>query len=136
MNDVNVSQKKSNSSNTIRLAARVTGGIWLALGAIILFFAVGEGIQSSQRHPSNPTDLYGIFVLGSFILGLGGIALAYWKEGLGGLISLIAILIAGALMIIDPKLDFSIVFFIIAIVPSVLFIISWWEKRKSSISTT
>jgi len=130
--DESISPQSKNTLKGIRLAARITGGIWLSLGLITLLFVIGEGIQSSQRNPNEPIDIFGILIIISYIAGFSGIVLAYWKEGLGGLISFLGIFIAGALLIIDPKLDFNIIFFIIAILPSVLFLAYWWDKGKYS----
>lgn len=129
--DESISPQGKNTIRGICLAAGIIGGIWLGLGLITFLFVIGEGIKSSQRNPNEPIDIFGILIIISFIAGLAGIVLAYWKEGLGGLISFLGIFIAGALLIINPKLDFNIIFFIIAILLSVLFIASWWHIKES-----
>lgn len=132
MNDItNISQKRIPSKG-LRLAARIIGTLWVL---ICIFLFVGyylEGIQRNAGAPSKPPDILGIATVVFLSIALGGLILAWWREGIGGFISLFGIIIAGALLIIDPKLDFSLPVFVILLVPSILYLAYWWDERKST----
>jgi hypothetical protein len=131
MNEVTKIQKRGTSSKSTRLAARVIGTIWLSIG---LFFLIG----SLFEHPKTPgavpkpPDILGIATIVCMLIAFGGLILAWWKEGLGGFISLSGFIIAGALLIIDPDLNFSLPIFVILMVPSILYLVYWWDERKLS----
>lgn len=132
MNDVTNIPKKRTPSKGIRLAARIIGTLWVL---ICVFFFVGyylEGIQRNAGAPSKPPDILGIATVVCLSIALGGLIIAWWREGIGGFISLCGIIIAGALVIIDPKLDFSIIAFAILLLPSILYLAYWWLAKISS----
>jgi hypothetical protein len=132
MNDLtNISQKRT-PSNSIRLAARITGTLWVL---ICLFIFFGNVIEQSNKSTGDtkPPDILGIATVVCLLIALGGLIIAWWREGIGGFISFFGIIIAGALLIIDPKLDFSLPVFAILLVPSILYLAYWWDAKKSSV---
>ena len=130
MSDItNISQKRT-PSRGIRMAARIIGTLWVL---ICVFLFVGyylEGIQRNAGALSKPPDILGIATVVCLSIALGGLIIALWREGIGGFISLFGIIIAGVLLIIDPKLNFSLPVFAILLVPSLLFLASWWGTKK------
>ncbi len=120
---------KGSASKSLRLTARIVGTLWVL---ICLFLFIGYSLEGSQRNSgiSSQPDILGIMVVICMGLALVGLIIAWWKAGLGGLISLIGFLLAGTFLIIDPKLDFSPIFFIIFI-PTALYLAYWNETRIS-----
>ena len=66
-----------------------------------------------------------------FIVGLAGLIFALWKEGNGGIISLCSFIIFIFLVGINPQANFIYTIFIY-LIPSILYICSWWLTKKSS----
>jgi hypothetical protein len=66
-----------NAARSLRWTAR----IWSAVSVVLLIgFIIGEGL-----HPSKPSDAVGLFL---FPFGISaGMILAWWREGLGGVIT-------------------------------------------------
>jgi hypothetical protein len=131
MNEITSIAKKNNASKSILLAARVIGTLWLV---ICLFLFVGYFLEGIQRHPgveSKPPDVLGIATVIFLLIGLVGLLIAWWREGIGGFLSLFGFIIAGALVIIDPNLIFSLPFFVIILLPSILYLAYWWQSKKS-----
>ncbi len=119
---------KANPSKSLRLTARIIGTLWILICLTLFIGYYIEGLQrNSGTIPPKP-DIFGIFVLVCMAIGLVGLIIAWWNEGLGGLISVIGFLLAGTLLIIDPKLNFSPVF-LIAFVPSMLYL-AYWKDTK------
>jgi len=132
MNDIINNPGNRTPSKGLRLAARIIGTLWVL---ICIFLFVGyylEGIQRNAGAPSKPPDVFGIVIVISLSIALCGLIIAWWREGIGGFISLFGIIIAGALLIIDPKLDFSLPVFSILSVPSILYLSYWWLAEKSN----
>jgi hypothetical protein len=132
MNEITNNSKKKAPSKGIRMAARIIGTLWVL---ICLFLFVGyylEGIKRNAGVPSKPPDIYGIATVVCLFIAFGGLIIAWWREGIGGFISLSGFIIAGVLVIIDPKLNFSIFFFGLLLLPSILYLVYWWEVKRAS----
>jgi hypothetical protein len=125
-----VKKAKGNSSKGLRLTARIIGTLWILIYPTLFIGYYLEGLQRNSGAVAQPPDILGIFIVICIGVALAGLIIAFWKEGLGGLISLIGFLLAMALLIIDPKLNFSPIFFII-FVPTVLYLAYWKETKNS-----
>jgi hypothetical protein len=124
-----VKTAKGKSSKSLRLTARIIGTLWILICLMLFIGYYFEGLErKSSAIPAQP-DIFGIFIVVFMGCALVGLVIAWWNEGLGGFISFIGFLIAGTLLIIDPKLNFSPIFFIV-FVPTVLYLAYWKETRN------
>lgn len=132
MSDINSILQNKTSLKTIRLAARVIGTIWLV---ICLFGFIGFFLEGTKGHESavpKPLDILGIATISCFILGFFGLIIAWWRAGIGGLISLFGFIITGVLFKINPNYILSPPFFVLILLPSILYLAYWWGDKKSS----
>ena len=90
--------------------------------------AISEFIEEFQgEHPTPFASLVGwIPVFYGWAIGCVGFILALWKEGWGGVISLIGYIIA-LLQFEFYKHDFLMLFFLVS---SLLYLVFWWLKRQ------
>lgn len=115
----------------LRLAARITGTIW---ATVIIFIFVGtvlEGMHKNSGLPSKPHDIFGIAAVISLGIAVAGLVIGWWKESIGGFSSFLGFIAAGVFLIISPKLNFSLLFLIIALIPAILYLAYWLGVRKS-----
>lgn len=92
-------------------------------------------IEGYHRHGKLETfNFLQIITFVFWFLGLAGLILAWWKEGAGGIFSLICTVIFLILVKINaninPEASFTPVLFIF-LIPSVLFVIYWWLTKKT-----
>lgn len=130
MNDIKTISQKSNSSKSIRLAARITGTIWLSIGLFFVIGSIFEQRPGKSEAAFKPPDILMLVTLICVLAAFGGLIVAWWKEGLGGFISLLGFIAAGALLIIDPDLNFSLPVFVILLVPSILYLAYWRDEKN------
>lgn len=104
--------------DSVRVAARFLGGV---LFLMIAMFAFNEGIPN----PLTFSFRDGLTFF-AFVVMLGGLILAWIREGLGGLIVLIGY---GLFIIVNPD---SNLFGVVSIFPvtALLFIIYWWQSKR------
>jgi uncharacterized membrane protein len=76
--------KNSALVNIIRWLARIIG---ILLLVFCLTFFIGE------YDPQDPLDTYYILVFAVLGIGLAALILAWWKEGLGGIISFVSFIV-------------------------------------------
>ena len=95
----------------LRLAARIIGTLWVLFCTFFLIGYLMEGIQKNGGKFKMPGDWMGIATEVFIFVGLGGLIVAYWREGTGGFISLIAFILATVFLVADPQLKFSVIFF-------------------------
>jgi hypothetical protein len=127
--------KIKNEFAAIRWTARVFGTL---LVLFTLFMFIGEMIDGYQRKGKIDFETFDFLQIMTFIfwfLGLAGMILAWWKEGTGGILSFISIVIFLILVKIsanvNPDARFASILFIF-LIPSVLFIIYWWLTKKTA----
>ena len=105
---------------SLRATARFLGSV---LFLMIIMFALGEGIP-------NPFALSfaEAITFFSFVIMLGGMIVAWWYEGIGGLIVLVGYLI---FVIANPG---SVMIDVVSIFPltGLLFLIYWWVLEKQN----
>jgi len=125
---------KNRSSNTERWIARILG---LLLAVFAIFMAIGYFIEGRQQHPGAPF-LSGVTPLVMFIfltwgIGLFGLLLGWWKEKLGGFLSLSCFILVFILNLFNPESQDKMVALIPMVIfslPSLLFISCWYSAKK------
>lgn len=135
--------KKRNPYNWLRWIARITG---ILIVAFTLFFFIGEIIEGQQRHAGSALASYTPLILIIFVIwgiALVGLVLALWKEGLGGIISLISYMLVYILNLFNKEASMrgnAIIIFLIFSIPSILYLVYWKlnkdELRKAAIFKT
>lgn len=126
---------KRNSYNWVRWIARITG---ILMVAFTLFFFIGEVIEGHQRHAGSAPTSFTPFMLLIFVIwgiALAGLVLALWKEGLGGIISLVSYILVYILNLFNKEATNSahfITVFIIFSIPAILYLI-YWKLNKDEI---
>ncbi len=125
--------KKTKSFNSIRWTARIIGTLMVVF---TLFIGIAENLHGLNRVDASASDTFGTLMIITIIfwgVGLAGLLLALWKEGFGGIVSLLSFIIFMILLGINPNPDvrFMGVLFIF-LIPSLLYLIYWWLKRNSS----
>ena len=123
--------KTTTTISIIRWTARIVGTL-LVLFTILI--GVGQMLESYNRHGAAALDTFDTLMIITFVFwiaGLAGLILALWKEGLGGIGSLLSFIIFIFLLGINPKSNFIYGLFIY-LIPSVLYVYCWWLTKKSS----
>jgi hypothetical protein len=109
---------------TVQWIARIYGALLVVL---CLYITITEFIEEIENHSPNPvaTLISGQYFLAiTLTVAFAGLVLAYWKEGWGGGISLVTLII----LFIGWQ-DFHpgfIVAMFLASIPSILYLIYWW----------
>ena len=112
------------SHRTLHWTARV----WSIASVCLIFgFLVGEGV-----HPRTSAELLGFFF---FPVGICvGMVLAWWKEGLGGVITVGSLVVFYVIHLASSgTLPHGLAWLAFA-VPGFLFVLSWYRSRSSAIS--
>ncbi len=121
--------KKSTPVSILRLTSRILG---ILIVAFTLFFFVGSLLEGRNKPaPNFNTSTIITFVVWGF--GLAGLLFAIWKPGTGGLISLLSFIVFNLLVAFSPNPDsrYSVVL-LIFLLPSILFLASWWFRKSKS----
>jgi hypothetical protein len=127
-----------NSYNWLRWIARVTG---LLLVSFTLIIFIGESIESQHRQPGSELASYTPLILIIFFfwaIALASLVLALWKEGTGGLISLVSFFIMYILNLFNKEASMrgnAISVFLIFSVPSILYLI-YWKLKKDELNNS
>ena len=119
--------KNTELTNIIRWSARITGTLLVIL--VLIFFVISTFFISNKE----PTGHETYIIISWVVLGIGFAALimAWWKEGLGGLISLISLIVFNLLAIFNPIEGSGYGFILLIIlVPSILYLLYWLMKRN------
>ena len=129
-----------NPYNWLRWIARITG---ILMVAFTLFFFIGEVIEGHQRHAGSALSSFTPFMLLIFVIwgiALAGLVLALWKEGLGGIISLVCYILVYILNLFNKEASMrgnAITIFLIFSISSILYLVYWKlnkdELRKAAI---
>jgi len=127
---------KNHSSNTERWIARILG---LLLAGFAIFMAIGYLIEGRQKHPGAPF-FSGVTPVVMFIfiiwgIGLFGLLLSWWKEKLGGFLSLSCFILVFILNLFNPESQgklAALIPMVIFSIPSLLFISCWYNAKKNS----
>jgi bacteriorhodopsin len=126
--------KNTTVLSIIRWTARIVGTLIVFL---TLFIGIGEMLEGHGKPVSNPFNTLMIITFVIWGLGLAGLLLALWKEGIGGIISLFCFIIFNILVATNPNQESRYSFVLLVfMIPSVLYLCYWWLARKSSIKTS
>jgi len=124
-----------NPYNWLRWIARITG---ILIVAFTLFIFIGEFIDSQHKHAGSSLALYTPLILIMFVIwgiALVGLVLALWKEGLGGIISLICYMLVYILNLFNKEASMragAIVVFLLFSIPSILYLV-YWKLNKDEL---
>ena len=125
---------KSKSAKQIRWIARISGSI-LVVFTLIMF--AGYYQEDMNKHPDTfPLSNYTPIILTIFIfwgVGLAALIFAWWKEKVGGFLSLICFIVVAILNFFNTEStnSFMAVFVMLFYsVPSILFIAYWRETTN------
>jgi hypothetical protein len=120
--------KTKNSYNWLRWIAIVTGTLMVIF---TLFIFVGEIMEGQKRHGGSAFGSFTPLMLIIFAvwgIALAGLILALWKEGLGGIISLVGFILTYILNLFNKEASMrwnAITIFLIFCIPSILYLVYW-----------
>lgn len=120
--------------NRIRWTARITGTFLVAFTVI---FGIGVFIDGLKNNTGSPDISLNINMVLMFLIwgiGLSGLVVALWKEGLGGCISFLGFFTMSILNIFNPEAPNKVetlIIFGIWMIPSILYIL-YWQMSKNS----
>jgi hypothetical protein len=121
-------------ANTYRWLARVSG---VLLTVLTLLIGIGEALEGRSRHPGAAVlSQFSLLILAIFAvwgIGLAGLLLGWWRERLGGFLSLCCFILVFVLNLFNSEASSRIgalVPMVVFCVPSVLFILSWKIRSK------
>jgi len=124
--------KTTTTIRIVRWTARIIGTL---IVVFTLLIGIGEILESYNNHDSAASDTFDTLMIITFTFwgaGLASLILALWKEGLGGIVSLLSFTIFIFLVGINPKPDVHFMYeLLIFLIPSVLYIYCWWLTKKS-----
>ena len=119
-------ERESDGQQRLTLAVRWTARAWsVATIGIVLLLCAGEGL-----YPAGPAEFVGLLLYPGGICA--GMILAWWKEGLGGSITVGSLL---AFYVLHTATAGSLPrgwAWIVLAVPGFLFLWSWKRSRKQS----
>ena len=119
--------KSTTTISIIRWTARIIGTLIAAIASTWLIANFIDGLN--RDGPGLET--YNIIVFVFWGIGLAALFFALWKEGLGGIISLISFIIFNILAAFNPVKGSSYPFILLVfIVPSALYLLYWLLKRN------
>jgi hypothetical protein len=119
---------KNTSMSMLRWIARIMGS---ALVCFTLVFLLG----SLFSHPDQPFKMPSAIIVIIFIIWiitLSALVLAWWREGLGGWISLAGFVLMYLLNLFNPEASIragAIFIFLLFMIPSLLYIVYWWGTK-------
>jgi len=113
--------------NIIRWTARVFGTLLVIISLTIFVSSMIENYYK-QGHV---LDTYNIIVFAVLGIGFAALILAWWKEGLGGIIAFISFIVFNLLAAFSPIEGSRYMFLLlIFLVPSILYLLYWLLKRN------
>jgi len=124
--------------NRLRWIARISG---ILIVAVTLIFIIGETLDSQQRNGGTLLASYSAIILTIFFvwgIALAGLVIALWREGLGGIISLVGFILVYILNLFNKEASMradAIVVFILFSIPSILYLV-YWKLNKDELKTT
>jgi len=114
--------------NIIRWAARIFGTLLVVFS---LIFFIGSMIEDSHNQGLG-LETYNIIVFAVLGIGFTALILAWWKEGLGGIIAFISFIVFNLLAAASPVEGSRYMsLLLIPLVPSILYLLYWLLKRKT-----
>jgi hypothetical protein len=126
--------KKIQPLTVLRWSARITGTL---LVIFTLAFGIAYFIDGLGRNNGSPLSSFSPLILIIFIIwgiGLSGLILALWKEGLGGCISLISFIAMYILNLLNRAASNrggAIFVFLIFSIPAILYLLYWLLTKET-----
>jgi hypothetical protein len=108
----------------LRWSARI---IAIILIALYLFIRIYDSIRGrpTGASPLQASDYLHYALVALYIIGM---IIGLWREGLGGLISLVFMIIN--IVILQTEYPTNLIFLYVMLLPSILYILSWYFHRK------
>lgn len=131
MNKITNISKEGTFLKIILWTSRIVGTLFVLFVAFFVIADVIDSFNNNSHSASNPWNALMIITAICFLIGLAGLTIALWYQGIGGLISFIGMLLWIALVRFNPKANYSDMYFIFFI-PSLLYLCYWWLAKKSS----
>jgi hypothetical protein len=130
----NVTNKASDGTNlsAIRWIARIIGTLFALFCLLYLSSDLAEVLRPAQGIPPRPWNFLKIALAISFLSSIAGLILAFWKEGIGGLIAFAGMVLSLIIMKFNPDANFNFTIFTL-LIPSLLYLLYWFLSRKSSV---
>ena len=114
--------KNSALVNIIRWLARI-------IGILVILFCLSFFI--GEYDPQDPLEPYYVLVFAVLGIGLAALILAWWKEGLGGIISFVSFIVFNLLAAFSPvEGGRYLLILLFPLIPSILHLLEWWLKRN------
>ena len=111
----------------IRWTARIIGTLLVIFS---LFFFIGSIFEEFKNQGAG-LETYNIIVFAVVGIGLAALILAWWKEGLGGIIAFISFIVFNLLAAVSPvEGSRYLPTLLLPLVPSVLYLFYWLLKRN------
>jgi len=131
----NVTKKDANSSNllTIRWIARIIGTLFALFCLLYMSSDLAEVLKPAQGIPRQPWDPMKLALAITFFSSIAGLIIAFWKEGIGGLIAFAGMALSLLIMKFNPDANFNFTIFVLFI-PSLLYLLYWFLSRKASVN--
>lgn len=117
----------------LRWTARIFGGLFVAF---FLYIVVTEYIEELQNPDVSPVRALVslvssadgmLFAWISCGIAMAGLILAYWKEGLGGGISLISFILVYFKLESGSFHVFTFISLLVVSIPCILYLVYWWK---------
>ena len=118
-----INKKKLLWLTILRWSARIIA-LLIVLFSLAMFIGESTGGRSAGAPPLQTRDYIILSLWALFIIGL---IIGLWREGLGGLISLVFMTIH--IIILQMEGATSVIFFVM-LLPSILYILSWYFHRR------
>jgi len=131
--------KKVDPYKRLRWTARITGTLMVLF---TLFMFIGALLESQKRHGESALSSFTPLMLIIFAfwgIALAGLILAIWKEGLGGIISLLSFILMYILNLFNKEASMrgnAIAIFLFFCIPSILYLVYWKLKKDDEKKTS
>jgi hypothetical protein len=125
--------KNLNHISIFRWTARILGVFLVFITLVFFFGLVAEGYNKTGKITPEDFNAMQIATFFFWFLCLAGIIWAWWNEKAGGILSfgstVIFLILAKVNAVTNPEASVVPVLFVF-LIPSILFLICWWLKRK------
>ena len=109
---------------SIRWTARISGTLLVLFCLVFFIRSIVEGL--SKPASSSVLEPYNMVLFALWGVGLASYILAWWKEGLGGIVSFICLTLFNILAAFNPVEGSSYTpILLLFIVPSLLYLVYW-----------
>lgn len=127
-----VNKKNDRATNKIRWIARVIGSVE---ALFLLATGIREAIIESRKGGSWTVE--STLIAGFIVIFVLGVIIAWWREGIGGIILIICALagMTALFLTLGELYDFWVPIFMGGpfLFSGVLFLLCWWRSRRSKI---